>query len=59
MLKIILNKIFIILASLIGFSCLLIMPDFEAPEVEILSHSSGQYVSEVVQLECAISDNSN
>ena len=59
MLKIILNKIFIIFASLIGFSCLLIMPDYEAPEVEILSHSNGQFVSEVVQLECAISDNSN
>tara|TARA_S200000501_G_scaffold369143_1_gene408079 strand:- start:3366 stop:5486 length:2121 start_codon:yes stop_codon:yes gene_type:complete len=59
MLKIVKNKILIIFASFIGISCLLIMPDYQVPEVEIVSPLAGEYVAEIVPIICEISDNSN
>lgn len=55
----ILNKIIITIISLIGLSCLLIMPDLKPPEVEILSPVHGEVIYENVEIKCVIEDNSN
>ena len=69
MLKFILKKIFIIFTSIIGLSCLLIQPDYEAPEVQILEihrngideplGPSGGDVWEKIEIICTIEDNSS
>ncbi|MBC8197558.1 MAG: Ig-like domain-containing protein [Candidatus Marinimicrobia bacterium] len=53
------NNLIIIILTFIATSCLLIMPDLEAPEIEIISPAHGDVLFEIVEINCSIEDNSN
>ena len=52
------NILTFLIISIIGTSCLLIMPDLEEPFVEINESISNECVFELVEIECTIEDNS-